>query len=178
MNPEHNVHQQREVERMQQYQEPNPYPAGPGLNRLVLTFFVGIILAAIAFMAARANADSAGDHWICQAAAIYSFAPGAMQAEWDNASQTWRVMDTNDPAIASDDVWLYWSGDEIEVGIMYANPDLNEAGPAYIDYLDATNSLLWRFAFIDLIPSEAAGRYGHHHSCEQGPIAIELEQYK
>jgi hypothetical protein len=150
---------------------PNSFTAIPGC---VAAALFGLAVYALIFLAVIARAESAGDHWICQSAAIYSFAPGAMQAEWDGT--TWRVTETHDPANPNDDVWHYWTGDEsvIELGIMYANPDLNEQGPAYIDYLDTDTGLLWRFAFIDLTPTTEGGRYGHHHSCEQGPVIYTL----
>lgn len=120
-----------------------------------------------------ALADPAGDHWICESSAIYSFAKGAIQAEWDGA--TWRVLMTHDPSTPDDDEWRQWTGDEsvIELGILYATPDLSE-GPAYIDYYDTDTGLLWRFAFVDLAATENDGRYGHHHSCAQGPVVFDL----
>lgn len=134
------------------------------------------LLVIIAMVFVRSvNAESAGDHWICQSAAIYSFSPGAMQAEWDG--QTWRVRMAGDPSTLADDTWQHWTGNALELGIMYANPELGEQGPAYIDYLDTSNNLLWRFAFIDLIATTESGRYGHHHSCPQGPVVYRLSDH-
>jgi hypothetical protein len=155
----------------------NDNPKFTAIPGCVAAALFGCIVYALIFLAVRARADSTGDHWICQSSAIYSFAPGAIQAEWDGES--WRVLETHDPANPADDTWQNWTGDEsvIELGIMYANPDLNEQGPAYIDYLDRANGLIWRFAFIDLIPTDEGGRPGHHHSCPQGPVVYDLEHH-
>jgi hypothetical protein len=135
---------------------------------------VGMVVGVLGSYVNNVQAEAEGDHWICQSAAIYSFAQDARQAEWSNELQTWVVLETHDPANPADDEWLQWTGDAIEMGIMYANPDLKENGPAYVDYLDQTNGLLWRFAFKDLIATDVGGRYGNHHSCEQGPVVYKL----
>lgn len=176
-----NVNQRREIERMEAYQDPNPYHHSPRMNRLVYMLIAAIVLLGIVAALTRSvAADPApGDHWICQSAAVYSFAPGALQAEWDNPAQTWKVLETNDPGNPADDIWHYWTGDEnlYEMGIMYANPELSDSGPGYIEYKDTQTNLLWRFAFKDLIVTNEGGRPGHHHSCDQGPVAFGLEAY-
>lgn len=139
---------------------------------------VGLALAILGGRIRNVQAEAEGDHWICQAAAIYSFAPNAWQAQWSDEEQTWVVLETHDPGNPADDEWHRWTGDAVEMGIMYADPTLSDAGPAYIDYLDTTNGLLWRFAFMDLIPTEVGGRYGHHHSCPQGPVVLKLSEAK
>ena len=167
-----NVYQLREIERMEAYQQPSPYPASPRMIRLVNVLIAALILALIALVVIRVSAS--GDHWICQSAAIYSFAPGVRQAEWNG--ETWRVLDTHDPGNPADDVWHLWSGDSAlaDTGIMYADRYQNENGPAYVEFLDYESGLGWRFAFIDTVSTFEDGRWGMHHSCEQGPVVFDL----
>jgi hypothetical protein len=151
---------------------PGAWPACVGASTIGC-----VLLVAIAMLFVRVvSADSTGDHWICQSSAIYSFTTGARQAEWDGA--TWRVLDTHDPANPADDTWQYWTGDAVETGIMYADEHQNENSPAYVEFLDYESDLIWRFAFIDTVSTFENGRWGMHHSCEQGPVVFDMRDSK
>ena len=139
---------------------------------------INVLLFLGLFIVLSFPAHAQDEHWICHASALTSFSEGARQSEWGTEAQTWRVLNTGDPSIAEDDYYQYWTGSldvlTSDLGIQYASADFSENGPAYVDFYDVDTGLLWKFAYKDLIPTTENGRYGHHHSCEQGPIVYTL----
>lgn len=138
-----NVRQLKEIERMEAYQQPNPYPAAPRMLRLVNALIAALILLAIALLAIKTYAESAADHPICKAVNVTDYPHHARIAEWVGYPEKWAGMPSD--LLEQTPIFLY-TDDTITAG--------------YVQYFDAAKQELWVFPHWSF---ESRGEYGGTH---------------
>lgn len=147
LKPKHDVNQLREIERMEAYQQPNPYPAPPRMIRLANVLIAALICALVTLLVVKTYAESAQDQPICKAVNATDYPPNARIAEWVGYPEKWQGM----PAHFNDDEPIFLYLDEtIETG--------------YVLHFDAAKQELWVFPHWSFISRGEMG--GTHDLCE------------
>jgi hypothetical protein len=114
-----NVHQLREIERMEAYQKRDQRPAHPSFVRLFNVLLVAMVLLLIAIVAIKSYA-APEDHALCRA--LTQTAVSGREAVWIDYPEGWADMPADlinldilpIPDEALTDGWLYSSGYDLK----------------------------------------------------------------
>ena len=142
------VFQLREIERMEEYQTPRPYPSSPAVGYLINSLLVMLFLAMAVMLAIKVYAEgTAQDQPICKAVNATSYPDNARVAQWVGYPEKWAGM----PEHFNDDtpIFLYLD-DTIAAG--------------YVLHFDADRQELWIFPHWSFVSRGLSG--GTHDLCD------------